>query len=246
MKKRAKQFKSKTVARGRKATARPEAGSLARYDSGQLQAPASKCLDQEVLQQKVIEKYHPHFLGFHAYFKLSDAMGGGLLDTAGLGAGNFIMEPLGETDPLLSLAHNLALLAHGRAAWLTQKSVAQTDARSLAVHLQGCERATSTFVHLMDAIAKNRQAKKPSAKISITQANVAHQQVVHNVQRLGGAQARDDEQTRMQPVVEAEAVSAVSEGIAGTEARNPPYPTLDEKHGAKERCGKGSLRHERA
>jgi len=250
MKKRSKrQSKPRKTAAGHRATAQPEAGKLARRNTGKLQAPDSDAAYLAAVHQKVVEKFHPQFLGCRAYFRLSEAMGGGLIETAGVGAGNFLVNQLQESDPLLGLAHNLALLAHGRAAWLTQRSVVQTDAHSLAVHLQGCERATSTFVQLMRAITENGQAKNPSARISIGQANVAHQQVVQNLQMHNGEQRKNDEQTRISEqgaVIDGEFVSAVTEGLEVIESRNPEKPTLDKEHGAKKRSGKGQGFKERA
>jgi DNA primase len=174
-------------------------------------------------QKETIEHFHPHFLGFRAYFKLSEAVGDHLLDTAGVGAGKFIVGRLHETDPLQGLAHTLALLAHARAAWLTHQAVGEKDVRSLAVHLNGAERATNTYMQLMKAITEHQNAKTPNAKISIKQANVAQQQIVQNIGT--GDKQPHDERTRIAPDIE-EAVSPVAERAKFIEGRSPEKSTV--------------------
>jgi hypothetical protein len=205
-------------------------GELARRDSEVLQAAAPRELPKE--QKETIEHFHPQFLGFRAYFKLSEAVGDHLLDTAGVGAGKFIVDRIHETDPLQGLAHTLALLAHARAAWLTHQAVGEKDVRSLAVHLNGAERATNTYMQLMKAITEHQNAKTPNAKISIKQANVAQQQIVQNIGN--GDKQPHDERTRMAPSNE-EVVSPLAERPAFTEGIGPEKSTVGPEYRPQDR-----------
>jgi hypothetical protein len=212
--------------------------------SGQIGAGKASTSAEERLGQ-ALAKFHPHFLGFHAYFQLSEAMGGGLLEGAGVGAGNFLVNQLRNSNPLLGLAHTLALLAHGRAAWLTQRAVVQTDPRSLAVHLQGSERATHTFLKLLDAINENGQTKNPGTKISIGQANVAHQQVVQNLRAQKGNHDKQTGIRKKEPIIDAEIVSAVGEGPEIAASGNPQKSPLGPEHRPKNAGGKSTSFSER-
>ncbi|MGA7626560.1 MAG: hypothetical protein WB630_16000 [Candidatus Acidiferrales bacterium] len=233
----------------------PSATTLVHHNTS-LQAASPVTSAPEVSQKSVMEKLHPHFLALHAYFGLSEAMGNGLLDTAGVGAGNFLQAKGGNS--LLQLAHTLALLAHGRAAWLTQRAAVQTDPRSLAVHLQACERATATFLQLMRAIDENRQLpafgdgrldKKTDSKISIGQANVGGQHLVQNIVKLELPPKEDsNEQTRFLKgaVINDESLSAVPGGAQRPQSGHPKKSPVDKKHRTKNRKGKGAGRKKRA
>jgi hypothetical protein len=148
-------------------------------------------------------------------------------------------------DALERLAHTQILMAHARTAWLTKLATRQTDMKALAVILEACDRASSTFVKLMRATAEYRQPKTPPTTVSIGQANVAHQQLVQNIQGKEGKRIENDEQTQIGPAIDTEAVSAITKGLEIPEGRNPAHTTLDEKHGAKECRGKGQGRQER-
>jgi hypothetical protein len=170
-------------------------------------------------------------------------MGGELFETAGVGAANFLLDQAKGKDRLVRMAQTLALLAHGRAAWLTRQALSQTEPRCLSVCLQGAEKATSTFMQLTRAIGENGQPKNPSTKILIGQANVAQQQVVQNIPGQKGKQGDHGEQTRIEknePAIDAEIVSAVSGGIGVAEAGNPQKSPLGPEHRPKNAGGKST------
>jgi len=66
-----------------------------------------------------------------------------------------------------------------------------------------------------------------------------------NIQGQEGKRIENDEQTKIGPAINAEAVSAVTHRLEITEGRNPAHTTVEKEHGAKEFCGKGHLRNER-
>jgi hypothetical protein len=215
----------------------PGAGKLVRRSTtDELQAPLSNEPDQGVVR-KLIEKLHPDLLGDLAYERLSQCMGvsGELLDMATPAAFNF-QQDMRPKDGLERLTLTQALLAHGRVAWLTKLATAQTNAHALGIIVEACERASGTFVRLVRALGEYRQPRNSSPNVSIAQANVAHQQIVQNVQIMEGKHKEDDEQTRINEkgaAINAEAVPVIQTGIEVAEGRNLANKTLEEKHGAK-------------
>jgi hypothetical protein len=151
-------------------------------------------------------------------------------------------------DPLDALAITQALMAHVRAVWLTELATKQSNVQALGIINEAADRASGTFVRLLRAIPEYRQPKNPSATLSIGQANVAQQQLVHNVQKREGTK-ENDEQTRINrrgAVVEAKALPVVQKRAKGTQGCDPGNETVGEEHGAKKPGRKSCRRNERA
>ena len=226
---------------------KPGAQKLVRRSSGQLQPPSPSRPDQDSMTQ-ILENLHPQLLGNLSYCFLSKAMSltGEPLEAAGPGAMNFAgqMQP---KDPLEGLALTQALLADARSAWLAKLATTQRDAHALGIILQACEAASGTFVKLMRAIAEYRRPDGSTTTVSIGQANVAHQQVIQNIQKQELQEKNDDERTkitRREPAVTAEILSANSERAQVTASRHPTNTTMDEKHGPENAGRKGPSQHE--
>jgi hypothetical protein len=245
MKKSSKKRRSKR-ARKRHATTQARTVKLARRDGVQLPATTHKVTAQNY-KTHMLAKMHPDIVGDSAYAGLSESISIPVeLGEASWQAPLQFQQQMGAKDALERLAHTQILMAHARTAWLTKLATRQTDVKALAVILEACDRASSTFVKLMRATSEYREPKSPSTTVSIGQANVAHQQLVQNVQGQEGKRIENDEQTKIGPVIDAEAISAITKGLEITEGRNPAHATVEKEHGAKECCRKGHLRHERA
>ncbi len=187
---------------------RPEAAELDRVDSQPLQ-PGSSSLAGHGLTCRDLATMHPDALGDAAYLHLSDKMSLGqeLLDAASL-APVSLHEQMRPRDALERMALMQILLAHGRVAWHTKQLTAQTDAQSLGIISEACERASGTFVRLMRAFAEYRRPPTSGTTVAIGQANLANQQMVQNIQKGGAPRQKHDEQTRKGAAVNAETVSA--------------------------------------
>jgi hypothetical protein len=198
-----------------------------------------------------MQKLHPVFLGGIAYSRLSECIGltGKHLDAA-CEASLWLQEEVRAKNGIERMALSQMLLAQGRTAWLTQLATEQTQPQALAVALEACERASSTYMKLMRAFNEYRQPKNTGTTVSIGvgQANLAAQQLIQNIQKQS-LQEKHDEQTRMRKegeVIDAEVVSAVKAGTALAEKNNPEKSTVDKKHGTKNSGRKKQSRHELA
>jgi hypothetical protein len=211
--------------------AEPGAQKLARRSSGQLQPPSRR--DQKSMSL-ILEKLHPELLGDLSYHFLSRAMSltGEHLEAAVPSALSF-QEQMQPKDGLERLALTQALLAHARAAWLTKLLTSQMSAQSLAIISEACERASGTFGRLMRAIAEYRRPPSSSATVSIGQANLAHQQVVQNIQKQELQGKNDDERTKITTkgaAVTAEVLSADAEGAGVAADLHPTNAPMEEEH----------------
>jgi hypothetical protein len=245
MKKTKKRKRKVRTAPWRPSLAQMGAGKLARRDSGQSLSVPPNSPDQGSRAQ-ILARMHPDLVGDSAYARLSESMSMPVeLGDASWQAPLQFQQQMRAKDALERLAYTQILMAHARTAWLATLATRQTDVKALAIILEACDRASSTFVKLMRATSEYRQPKIPPTNVSIGQANVAQQQVVQNIQGLEAKRIENDEQTKIGPDIHAEEIPAITHGLEIAEGRNPAHATLDEKHGAKECRGKGHLRHER-
>ncbi len=187
---------------------------------------------------------HPDLVGDAAYLLVTDKM---LLpeemrDASTLGAASFHKQ-MRPTDPLERLALSQALLAHARAAWLTKLLTDQTDAQSLGVISEACERATGSFARLMRSFGEYRRPSSSGTRVSIGQANLAHQQVVQNFPK-GEEKEKNGVRTRIahKGTAVADRLSADTEGPKVIAGFHPENAALEEKHGASNARGKGQTR----
>ncbi len=223
---------------------------LARRGSGPLQLPPSGRSAQDS-RTNILATVHPDSLADVAYLHLSNkmALGQEQLEMAVPAVLSF-QRQMRPKDALERLALTQALMAHGRVAWLTKLATSQTNVHALATINESCERASGTFVRLMRAIGEYRQPRDSSATVSIGQANLAHQQIVQNIQKQEARQEGNvDERTRIRAnkaAASAEAISAVQERVAITPNRHLANPAVDEEHRPQEPGRKGSHQHERA
>ena len=222
----------------------PRAASQALAPRSPSQMQKSKRTEAEALTL-ISEKLHPDLLCDLAYMRLSRCMGmtGDNLEAAVPAAFNF-QQDMRPKDGLERLALSQALLAEGRATWLTKLATTLKDAKSLGIVLEACERATGTYMRLMGAIREYRQPSSQSTTVSI--ANVAHQQQI--VQQVGNFEGRkNDEQTRIENggIIDAEVVSSVAERTEVTEEINPQKAAVDTKLRAEKLTRKTPKRDER-
>ena len=135
------------------------------------------------------------------------------------------------------------LLVHGRVAWLSKLLPAQSDAASLGIVSEACERTLGSFIRLMRAIREHREPKNSSTTVSIGQANVAGQQVVQNLMKEERREKENDEQTRIMRETGATSTPPLpaNEGrIALPADRHSTKPAVDKKHGSKNGRRKGA------
>ncbi len=223
---------------------------LARRGSGTLQPSPSGRSDQDSGTNK-LAAVHPDSLADVAYVHLSNkmALGQEQLEMAAPAVLSF-QQQMRPKDALERLALTQALMAHGRVAWLTKLATSQTDVHALATINESCERASGTFVRLLRAIGEYHQPRDSSATVSIGQANLAHQQIVQNIQKQEARQEENvDERTRIRAnkaAARAEAISAVEERVAITPNGHLANPAMDEEYRPQEPGRKGSNQHERA
>ena len=207
-------------------------GGLARRSSDQLQLPPSSKPNEDS-KSRVLAKMHPELLGDVAYLYLSNKMSPiqELLEAAGPGALS-LQEQMRPKDALERLALTQALLAHGRAAWLTKLLTRHTNAQSLAIISEACERAAGTFARLMRAIAEYRRPPNSSTTV-IGQANLAEQQVVQNIAKQELQEKNDDKRTKITTkgaAVTAEILPADAERAGVAADRHPTNAPVEEEH----------------
>jgi hypothetical protein len=175
---------------------------------------------------------HPDIVGDLAYAGLTETMfmPEALRDASWHAPVQF-QQQMHAKDALERLAHSQILMAHARTAWLTRLATRQTDVNALAIILEACDRASSTFVKLMRATSEYHQPKSPSTNVSIGQANVAHQQIVQNVQRQEGRENAERTKMEGKGAFDAGVISAVAQGVDIPEGRNPEKSTVEKEHG---------------
>jgi hypothetical protein len=91
-----------------------------------------------------------------------------------------IVERLECRDPLEEMLALQALWTHARLARLSILANRQTDADSMKIVNDACDRAANTFRRYVLAMAEYRRPPRTDAFVAIGQANVAQQQVVNN------------------------------------------------------------------
>jgi hypothetical protein len=216
-----------------------KAQALALSGRGQLQLTPLKELDQAQL----LERAHPVALASAAYIHFSGQMGlpQELAEATGPATLTF-PEEMRPRDALERLALSQMLLVHGRVAWLSKLLPAQSDAASLGIISEACERTLGSFIRLMRAIREHREPKNSSTTVSIGQANVAGQQVVQNLMKEERRE-KNDEQTRIMRETGAASPPPLpaNEGrIALPADRHSTKPAVDKKHGSKNGRRKGA------
>ena len=144
----------------------------------------------------VTRKMHPDMLGALGYTELARSMRvtGEHLEAACF-APMYLQEEMRAKNGIERMALTQMILAQGRTAWLSELSTRQSQPKSLAVVLEACERASSTFARLMRAFQEYRQQRNGGTKVSIGQANLTAQQLVQNIQKQN-TQEKHDGQTR--------------------------------------------------
>jgi hypothetical protein len=184
----------------------------------------------------MLAKFHPDLLGDLAYTSLTDSVfkGGEFSDASWFAPLEF-QKQMRPKDPLERIALTQALLAHSRATWLTKLATTQSDMLAVRIACEAADRSSCTFARLLRAIGEYRQPSNASPTVSIGQANVAHQQVVQNIQQQVSPEEKLDELTRIKNrgAIDAEIVSAVTEGTKIATGDNSADQTVDKKHGAK-------------
>jgi hypothetical protein len=224
----------------------PKGQELARPGVGPVQLTP---LNERVRAQ-ALERAHPMSLAGVAYIHVSNKMAlpQELADAAGPGACAFL-EAMPPRDPLEHLALSQLLLTHGRVAWLSKLLTAQAEPQSFAIVSDACEKALGSFVRLMRAFREYREPRNAGPTVSISQANLAQQQVVQNFSRQEVSRNENgDEQSRIHP---AEITSA--EKILPADASRPEgftghgreKQTMGVEHGASNSGRKMPSSHER-
>jgi hypothetical protein len=226
--------KSKTSSRSRRKTNKTKLAGV----NQQQTLSALPSLASSGLTRTDLASIHPDIVGDLAYHIVSDKMPlpRELHEAGALGALNFHKQ-MQPKDALEKLALTQALLAHARAAYLTKLLSDQTEAVTLGIVSEACERAAGTFTRLVRAVSEYRQPKTPTTSVSIGQANVANQQVIQNFQRREGTRKENvDEQTRIKwsgaPTAPAD-IPVVEKRLELTEGCNSENETLAKIHGAK-------------
>jgi hypothetical protein len=95
----------------------------------------------------------------------------------------YLQEEVRAKNGIERMALGQMMLAQGRTSWLSKLATKQTQPKALAVVLEGCERASLTYVRLMRAFQECRQPKNTYTTVSIGvgQANLGAQQLVQNI-----------------------------------------------------------------
>ena len=108
-----------------------------------------------------------------------------------------------------------------------------------------CDRAANTFRKLMLALAEYRRPPRSDAFVSIKQANVAGQQVVHNAAAEAGQQAQaekvqnaSNEQGFGQSPAQ---LPVIPEGLGGAAGIGSQKSAVGGQHRAKDLAGKGTI-----
>jgi hypothetical protein len=193
-------------------------------------------------------KVHPNILGNLAYWQLSKSMGmsGEHLENA-LAASTYMELETRAKNGIERIALSQMVLAQGRTAWLSELATRQTQPKSLAVVLEACERASSTFARLMRVFHECRQPRSPVTTVSIGvgQANLAAQQVVQNVENQT-VNGNTDKQTRIQKgeVIDAEVIPSVKARTTVAEGGSEEKSTMEMEHRPKNLRRKESSRDE--
>lgn len=131
---------------------------------------------------------------------------------------------------------------HARLARLSAVAHNQEQRGNVQVVHDACDRAANTFRRQMLALAEYRRPPRQDAFVAIKQANVAAQQVVHNME---SANAKGTNDANEQGSAPGPALPALAGGPGGATGISASQPAMAVEHGPPVSGGQGPVQPQR-